>query len=148
MKDKEKYFAIAVLVAVVLALPLIFQKMKKEDPLDFGQIQKIYRENNISVGNEAMEARTSHGAQAEMSMTLNGASARLFLFETMDKLESAIPDLEMDAIRGISDSMSKDVCTIGRNGLYLMSVVSSDRDLRERMVAMFEGMPNPGQDGG
>ena len=136
-------------VALILALPLLPLIIPK--PVTFERIQAALAAEGLAVTDVREATVPQNQAIAEVAMSVNGAPVHVYLYEHEGKiakqLEFQKPDAgsQIVATWNLSESLGaakpkNKPLSAARNGMFMLTVVSEDKALRDRVVRIFKGV--------
>lgn len=143
---KKVLIAIVVLVLAIPILPLIIPK-----PVTFERIQAALAAQGLAVTDVNEVTLPQNQAVAEVAMSLNGAPVHIYLYDHEGKiakqLEFQKPDAgsQIVATWNLSESLGaakpkNKPLSAARNGMFMLTVESEDKALRDRIVRIFKGL--------
>jgi len=143
---KKVLIAIVVLVLAIPILPLIIPK-----PVTFERIQAALAGQGLAVTDVNEVTLPQNQAVAEVAMSLNGAPVHIYLYDHEGKiakqLEFQKPDAgsQIVATWNLSESLGaakpkNKPLSAARNGMFMLTVESEDKALRDRIVRIFKGL--------
>ena len=143
---KKVLIAAVVLILALPILPLIIPK-----PVTFERIQAALAAQGLSVTDVREVTRPQNQAVAEVAMSVNGAPVHMYLYDHQGKIAKQLefqkpdPGSQIVATWNLSESLgaakpkNKPLSAV-RNGMFMLTVESEDKALRDRIVRIFKGL--------
>jgi len=136
-------------VVLILALPILPRIIPK--PVTFERIQAALAAQGLAVSDVREATTPQNQAVAQVDMSVQGASVRIYLYDHEGKiakqLEFQKPDAgsQIVATWNLSESLGaakpkNRPLSAARNGLFMLTVESEDKALRDRVVRIFKGV--------
>ena len=143
---KKVLIAIVVLVLAIPILPLIIPK-----PVTFERIQAALAGQGLAVTDVNEVTLPQNQAVAEVAMSLNGAPVHIYLYDHEGKIAKQLefqkpdPGSQIVATWNLSESLGaakpkNKPLSAARNGMFMLTVESEDKALRDRVVRIFKGV--------
>ncbi len=142
-----KKVLIAVIAVVVLfpLIPVLLHMLP--EPLTMERAQRAFENSGMTVSDVRKTEAPGLGAVEQMSMYVNGALVEIYRFDDegalATQLEYQKPDSGSAIVEtwNLSESLGaakpKNNVSADRNGMFMITVTSDDKALRQRIITVF-----------